>query len=58
MTKIEKLNKIVEMSKEMILLQGDNFSDDEVDKLYIQTKLALETYKELYEDEKEDDSDD
>lgn len=58
MTKIEKLNKIVEMSKEMILLQGDKFSDDEVDKLYIQTKLALEAYKELYEDEKEDDSDD
>lgn len=58
MTKIEKLNKIVEMSKEMILLQGDNFSDAEVDKLYIQTKLALEAYKELCEDKKEDESDD
>lgn len=47
MTKEEKLNKILEMSKELIELKLDDISDREIDQLYVQTKFALETLKEL-----------
>lgn len=47
MSKEEKLNKIIEMSKEMLLLTLDSIEDSELDKLYVQTKLSLEAFKEL-----------
>lgn len=47
MTKEEKIDKVMEMQKEMFLLQLDKIKDEELDKLYMQTKLALESLKEL-----------
>ena len=48
MSREEKLNKIIEMTKEMIEIIGDDIKDKEIDQLYFQTKFALETYKEMY----------
>lgn len=47
MTKQEKLDKILEMTKEIIQLKMDILTDEEIDKIYIQTKFMLETLKEL-----------
>lgn len=47
MTKEEKIDKIMEMNKEMFLINQDSIKDEELDKLYMQTKLALESLKEL-----------
>lgn len=46
MTIEEKIDKILEMTKEIINLL-DNIDEKEVDKLYIETKLTLEAMKEL-----------
>lgn len=47
MTKEEKLDKILEMSKEIMLLKTDQITDKDIDELYIQTKIMLEAIKEL-----------
>ena len=47
MTREEKIEKLLEMTKEIIILQKDNLTDEELDKLFIQTRILLETYKEL-----------
>lgn len=47
MTREEKLNKILEMSVEIVKLQNDEISEDEIDDVYIKTKFVLETLKEL-----------
>lgn len=52
MSKEEKINKIFEMSKELMELQIEEISDKEIDKLYMQTKFALETLKELKGEDK------
>ena len=49
MSREEKLNKILEMSIEIIKLQNDKISNDEIDDVYIKTKFMLETLKELQE---------
>lgn len=49
MTKEEKIEKIMEMQKEMFLLNLETIKDEDLDKLYTQTKLALESLKELKE---------
>lgn len=46
MTIEEKIDKILEMTKELINLL-DDIDEKEVDKLYIQTKLTLQAMKEL-----------
>lgn len=38
---------ISEQAKEIERLQKDNFTDETLDRLFIQTKIMLETYKEL-----------
>lgn len=47
MSKEEKINKIIEMQKELFLLNKDELSDKEIDDLYVKVKFALETMKEL-----------
>ena len=47
MSREEKIDKILEMTKEILKLMDDLVSDMEIDQLYIQTRIALETYKEL-----------
>jgi len=47
MTKEEKIDKIINIDKEIFLLQQDQIKDEDLDKLYMQTKLALESLKEL-----------
>ena len=49
MSREEKLNKILEMTKEIfnIYLEEDYIEEKDIDKLYIKTKLMLETLKEL-----------
>lgn len=47
MTREEKIEKIFEMTKEIIILQKGSITDEELDKLFIQTRIILETYKEL-----------
>lgn len=51
MSKEEKLEKILEMTKEIFDLYKDNISESEIDTLYIQTKVMLESLKELYKEE-------
>ena len=48
MTKEEKINKILEMSKEIVELVSNNAKDIEINLLYINTKSILEKYKEIY----------
>lgn len=48
MNREEKINKILEMSKEIILLT--EVKDEEIEKLYKETKLMLEIYKKAMED--------
>ena len=49
MSREEKLNKILEMTKEIfnIYLEEDYIEEKDIDKLYISTKLMLEILKEL-----------
>lgn len=49
MSREEKLNKILEMTKEIfnIYLEEDYIEEKDIDKLYISTKLMLESLKEL-----------
>lgn len=49
MSREEKLNKILEMTKEIfnIYLEEDYIEEKDIDKLYISTKLMLEGLKEL-----------
>ena len=49
MSREEKLNKILEMTKEIfnIYLEEDYIEEKDIDKLYINTKLMLESLKEL-----------
>ena len=47
MNKEEKLKKIIEMTSELLKLQIDEFTDKEVDQLFLQTKFSLEAIKEL-----------
>ena len=47
MSREEKIEKLLEMTKEIIILQKDSITDEELDKLFIQTRILLETYKEL-----------
>lgn len=47
MSREEKLNKILEMSIEIVKLQNEKISEDEIDDVYIKTKFMLETLKEL-----------
>ena len=51
MNKEEKIDKILEMSKEIILLT--KVTDEEIEKLYKETKVMLEIYKKAMEDENE-----
>ena len=50
MSREEKLEKILEMTKEIFDLYKDNISELEIDKLYIETKVLLESLKELYKE--------
>lgn len=43
MSREEKIDKIIEMSKEIVYLL--DISDEEIDKMYIQTKIMLEILK-------------
>lgn len=49
MNREEKLNKILEMTKEIfdIYLKEEYIEEKDIDKLYISTKLMLESLKEL-----------
>ena len=49
MNREEKLDKILEMTKEIfnIYLDEELFDEKEIDKLYITTKILLESLKEL-----------
>lgn len=49
MNREEKLNKVLEMTKEIfdIYLKEEYIEEKEIDKLYIRTKLMLESLKEL-----------
>ena len=50
MSREEKLEKILKMTKEIFVLYKDNISESEIDKLYIETKVLLESLKELYKE--------
>lgn len=47
MSKEEKLDKILEMSKEIIKIKFNDITDEEINDIYIKTKFMLETLKEL-----------
>ena len=49
MSREEKLNKILEMTKEIfdIYLKEEYIEEKDIDKLYINTKIMLESLKEL-----------
>ena len=47
MEKGEKLEKILSMIREMYLLNYVDVSEKELDKIYIETKITLESLKEL-----------
>lgn len=51
MSKEEKLDKILKMTKEIIILSET--SEDDIDKLYYQTKVMLKAVKGVLEDEEE-----
>ena len=55
MSKEEKINKILEMTKEICYLMKDNLSESSLNKIIIETRVMLETYRELYEKESESD---
>ena len=50
MKRDKKLEKIIEMSKEILKIQFDKISDREIDEFYIQTKFMLKKLKELKDD--------
>ena len=47
MSKEEKIDKILEMSKELMILMLDEISEEEINALYVKTKIMLEARKEL-----------
>ena len=47
MSKEEKINKILEMTKELLHLMINELKEEELDKMYVYTKLMLEARKEL-----------
>lgn len=47
MSKEEKIDKILEMTKELMILMINELTDDSLDELYINTKIMLEARKEL-----------
>ena len=47
MEKGEKLEKILSMIREMYLLNYADVSEKELDQIYIETKITLESLKEL-----------
>lgn len=49
MNREDKLNKVLEMTKEIlnIYLESQYIQEKDIDKLYISTKLMLESLKEL-----------
>lgn len=53
MTREEKIDKILEMTKEIIKIIDDELTEKDIDKLYVKTKYMLEIYKELKGDDKE-----
>lgn len=53
MSKEEKIDKIIEMTKEICYLIKDHISDSAFDKLFLDTRLMLETYSQLYGKESE-----
>ncbi len=55
MSKEEKINKILEMTKELLFLMIKNIKEEELDKMFLDTRLMLETYKELNGKESESD---
>lgn len=53
MNKEEKINKILEMTKELMNLMINEMTEESLDKLYINTKIMLEARKELKGRDKE-----
>lgn len=47
MSKEEKIDKILEMTKELLILMINELTDESLDELYIKTKIMLEARKEL-----------
>lgn len=47
MSKEEKIDKILEMTKEILNSMIDKLDDDSLDELYVKTKIMLEARKEL-----------
>ena len=52
MSKEEKIDNILKMTKEIMILSET--SEDEIDKLYYQTKVMLKAIKGVLEEEEED----
>lgn len=55
MSKEEKIDKILEMTKEICYLIKDQVLDSAFDKMFLDTRLMLETYRQLYGKESESD---
>ena len=53
MTKREKLDRIIQMMKEIYEINFENIDEKEVNDLYFKTKFSLETMKELKGDKDE-----
>lgn len=53
MSKEEKIDNILKMTKEIMILSET--SEDDIDKLYYQTKVMLKAVKGVLEDEEEED---
>lgn len=47
MSKEEKINKILEMTKELMILMIDELNEQSINELYVNTKIMLEARKEL-----------
>lgn len=47
MSKEEKIDKILEMTKELMNLMIDKLTEESLDELYVNTKIMLEARKEL-----------
>ena len=47
MNKEEKIDKILEMTKELMILMINELKDESLDELYFNTKIMLEARKEL-----------
>lgn len=55
MTKEEYIEEILKMSKEMLILTEASL--DDLKKLYIQTKIVLDTFKSTLKDEEDKEGD-